>query len=567
MKYQEESLEKFITHHVKGHPLFVAIEQREFVWDSRNVIQLLDSICSGIPMGTIIHGGGDGLDEKRKFKKNSDFIIYDGQQRLMSLKKIFIEDEFCLPKDKLLTGKKCRMWVDVANFKKAIDSNKKNKKYLLRFKYKGAEAGCYPFEVIPQDLLAGVKGEERGKMIQSFVKRKRTFSASKDWVPLKDLCFLGENGFVGKEGVGEFICNKMSEYKICLCEVGHEKEMESLFLRINRSGKPVTDEEQYFAALKQIWPEAEQKLDKLWGKGTPFGLLGAVHLMVYMAHNATIDKRSEKGKYLRLQLREFNESIVDGIKKLLKKKSHIEEAIKNFTIGLSGAGLKYGVNLINKRLMAAAMASAISRLICENKGQSPKSWKQLARYLFVIDQSGALSGQSKDKHIRKEFERLWETPYPEPAELKSDFKKRLKTNRINEELWLSVFQGLSLDKNRGMFDIDHIIAHSWVKNKKRIKSELRKAVNTIGNKWLVENSKNREWQAEAPAGKFEDVKKDPDILLGGDFQNMNISEKKFIRFKKASDLVAKEGADSLVDTIEERTQKIKEKVCSVLDVK
>lgn len=574
MRYKEESLENFIVRHVKGHPLFVAIEQREFVWDSRNVIQLLDSICRGIPMGTIILGGGDGLDEKRKLKKNPDFTIYDGQQRLMSLKKIFVKDVFDLPKDKLLTGNKCRVWVDIANFKKAIEPNGENKKCLLRFKYKGAEAGCYPFEVVPQSLLEGVKSEDQGKEIQNFVKGKRTFNASEEWVPLRDVFFLGQNGFEGKGEVGEFIRSQISKYKICICKVGHGKNLENLFLRINRAGKPVTDEEQYFAALKQRWPDAEQKLEGLWGEGTPFGLLEVVHMMVYMAHNITSDKemnkRNEQGVYLRLQLREFNGSIVEEIKRLLEKKKYIAEAIKSSTKGLSNAGLKYGVNLINKRLMATAMASVISGLICEKEGPLPKgeseSWKRLARYLFVIDQSGVLSGQAKDKHIREEFERLWKTPFPQRAQHESAFKDRLKTNWINEELWLSVFQGLPLDKDRGIFDIDHIIPYSWVKNKRRIKSELRKAVNTMGNKWLVESGKNREWQAEAPARKFDDVKKDPGILLGSDFQNMSISEERFKRFKNASDLADKEGADSLMSAIEERTRKIKEKVCDALDV-
>jgi len=144
MKYESVWLNEFIRENLEGnHPIVVAIEQREFVWNSDNVIQLLDSICRGIPLGTVIVGAGDGLDaEKRKLRERSDSTIYDGQQRIMSLKKVFVDHDFELPKDKRLEGKKCRVWIDIINFKKAIDSKGKENDCLLRFKYKGSLQHC-----------------------------------------------------------------------------------------------------------------------------------------------------------------------------------------------------------------------------------------------------------------------------------------------------------------------------------------------------------------------------------------------------------------------------------------
>ena len=556
MKYKQEKLEAFIQQYLKkGKHLHIAIEQRQFVWDSRNVIQLLDSVCRGIPLGTIILGSGGiatGAESRKgeKVKKGVP-VIYDGQQRMLSLKKVFVDHQFELPEDERIEGKKCMVWVDVDNFIDAVKSRGKERLVgekdrnpsLLRFKYRGAEAGCYPFEIVPEDLVANCRNP--GERIQKYAKERRQFGEASDhWQRLQ---YILRNKYPGKNEnrVKKFILRKMRRCKISVCEIGKDTDMENLFLRINRAGQPVNDDEQYFAALKQRWGgsdgQLEEQLKGLWGSGTPFALLDAVHLLVYMAQN--MDSLGEEGEVVlpRIRLRDFREDVVGKIKSMLKKKAIIKKEIRKCTESLSNAGgLKYGVHLINSRLMAMAMAGVIGSVL--GKKEKTEKWKNLAKSLFVIDQSGVLSGQQKDKMSTRIFKRFWAQPFGEkmPRGVKGGFKWRSEKNPT-DVLWLSVFQRFASDQKRRNFDVDHIIPHSWVKNQKGIASNLRKSINLLGNKWLVGSRKNREWQAVAPAQKKKEVKRNKKILFGRSLKYLkadrllDITKNKFLKSKGRGD--------------------------------
>ena len=574
MDYESIPLNDFITDYLKDHPLVVAIEQREFVWDSANVIQLLDSICRSIPLGTIILGSGPGLDaDGRTLQPSSNSTIYDGQQRLMSLKKAFVDRELYLPKDKFLTGKRCRVWVDIHNFKTAIQSAGRDKNSFMRFKHKG-KTGCYPFEIVPDDATIGLDPNETQTSLQNFVKRTRTFrNASNEWATLVDVLDPTTTGPDGIAEVRDFLRTKMSQYRICVCRIGTDTDVDNLFLRINSAGKEVTDDEQYFARLKQHWHDAEHGLKGLHGDGTPFGLLDAVRLMVYMAHNidngAGTTKKKAKGVFSRLRLRDFNERIVDAIQGLLggEKKRTIEKATKTCTVELAAAGLQYGIHLVNKKLVAMAMASAMGDLVCGNSGQLPDagavSWKQLARYLFVLDQSGVLSSLRKDAEFRKTFEELWSRPFPDELHQRDAFDERCRKDKLDTLLWLAIFQQVPLGWNRGTFDIDHIIPHSWVKSRWGITSELRTAVDSIGNMWLVDRRTNREWQnVRTPAGKYDAVVQSPDILVGCKLEDVSLAKGTFEGLASAASLKTEQ--ESVLRAIKSRADEVRRRVRKLL---
>jgi len=546
-------------------------EQREFVWGARNIVELLDSICKNFFLGTIVYKINNG-----------ETLIYDGQQRIKTLQMVFGKDSFKLPGDKNLKNKECRVYVDINLFYWLIKAEKKlnkienneninniienlntidntirirlkrnitKEKVIKRIKEKFPKFKNY--RANKEDL------KNNGQEFEKFIKDYRTGWSnfmSHRWVSLYALINKKPfNNIISKKErdkikrVKEFITKQLKKKLIlsyCINQnINIDKDkLAYLFLVLNRAGKPVSDAEQYFAMLKSKWSGASDAIANLKDPYSVLNDFDKLSILVNIAHNMEFDNGQlnfqTRGKYLNLELRNFNEESVRKLKVLRKKNlKQINNSIHNSiqeVIEKLREKFYYGIHCINKRLLTLVIVLYYKEKNAQNNWNDD-TWKNIAKNIFIINESGVL-GESRGKSfLGRLFANAWggslEGALKNALDLKDE--KQIKNNinnnfdqRINSGdrfkgnhlLWLSIFQKVSPDETE--FEIDHILPKNWVKNLEGISKDLKNAVNNnLGNLWIIDAGKNSEWLDNfSPEDKFEEIMRDNNyisIIKGG----------------------------------------------------
>jgi len=533
-------------------------EQREFVWGARNIVELLDSICKNFFLGTIVYKINNG-----------ETLIYDGQQRIKTLQMVFGKDSFKLPGDKNLKNKECRVYVDInlfyclikaeeklneignnENINNIIDELKKIlekiddtirleqnmtkeevikriKEKFPKFKnYRANKWGTYPFEVIPKDIVNSdsfIPNDLKNKKeFEKFIKDYRTGWSnfmSNRWVSLYAL--INQNQFNEEERdkiktVRKFITKQLKKKVIlsyCINQnINIDKDkLAYLFLVLNRAGKPVSDAEQYFAMLKSKWPDASKAIGRIENLYSVLNDFDKLSILVNIAHNMEFDngqlKFQDRGKYLNLELRNFNEESVQKLEALYNNLEPINNSIQEVIEKLREK-FYYGIHCINKRLLTLVIVLYYKERNAQNNWNDD-TWKNIAKNIFIINESGVL-GESRGKSfLGRLFANAWggslEVNDEKQIKINEKFKERINSGdgfKGNHLLWLSIFQKVS--PNETEFEIDHILPKNWVKNLRANNENLKNAVNNnLGNLWIIDAGTNSRWLDNfSPRDKF-----------------------------------------------------------------
>lgn len=539
----------------------LAIEQREFVWKTRDVIKLLDSIFRGYPIGTIVLGSPvkykDDKGNVHTSIKGSPRAIFDGQQRIKAMKMAFIMKSFTLiNKEKGVdNSKKHSVYVDLKNFglslpiKKESEKGSKNpdetrkeaKKYRIILKYDNdAISGYCPFEIFPADIGEGRKFKQEDAREIMKARDRKCYKSMDDsyWVSLHKIIKKPANIPEEYSSDAGLILDKFKKAKVGLhiASTMPIDDLHNLFIRVNRAGVPLSQTEAFFAGVKQHWDTAEVDLKDYIGEGHVFRLNGIVSLLARIANAEIAEKRRDGGEkvgdapWLRVELKELNSKLWMRMQLIVKESEYFKQAI-NYVEENVKRDLMYGVTFINEAVLGNIVVYYYRALI-KSKIKFEKKWPSaIPCLLFFVAESGITGSLRSRQFLVTMFKHAWRTGgeiKPGVDEWNKFTKKRFKEFRVDKqikecmprienhkwkidrikraELYLSIYHKIPFGHTS--FDLDHIIAYNYFSSRYRgvlCRKKISEYILNLGNMWYLNSSFNRSERDGCPVQKVDKV--------------------------------------------------------------
>jgi len=327
--------------------------QRDAVWDEQHVELLWDSIIRKFPIGSLLFAQAKDYDQSKMGKKglmiskdgeskriskeleDTEFIIIDGQQRLISIALGFKIWELKDP---------ARLWIDLGNRK----TDKHDENFLIRVHVCSNRKpwGINATSSQINEALRMIRNEKKQivDLEQDDFNRKDEELLNKTWpvrasVPVPFISFrkaVDEGTYknwkalIPKHVPNEFIkkiddntvqieevadkIRAIKNYEIPLYLIERLETIEDLgtaFQRINRQGVPMSDDDLFFSGLKMVWPESHDLVWEIYDDPKTGKFLqptGIVHNVIRLsAANTTPNGRND---ILDLNLKEFK-SLID----------------------------------------------------------------------------------------------------------------------------------------------------------------------------------------------------------------------------------------------------------------
>lgn len=210
--------------------------QRPFVWDSKKVRDLMDSLYKGLPVGVVILWEISEPGRYRKInlegKREPRFLVIDGQQRLTSL--------FSIVKNKEIINK---------NFKKVK----------LKISFNPLEE---KFEVWNAAIE---KDPEWISDISDIFSNSSTYQVIHEYLSrIKSGLFAGRD--VSDDQIASSIerVRNILNYPITVLELSTEldpEEVSEIFVRINSKGKPLKQSDFILTLMAVYWEEGRKEIE------------------------------------------------------------------------------------------------------------------------------------------------------------------------------------------------------------------------------------------------------------------------------------------------------------------
>lgn len=336
----------------KGEAVVVGVPslQRGAVWDAQQVEMLWDSIFRGFPIGSIVLTKKIETQTTKKSHVSHQVLdetthhILDGQQRTNAITWGFDPiEKFPIDKDKV----QC-LWLDLLPHNR-LDSMGNSRKYLFRLTTQAHKWGYRASEKLEvlnlsqRQKFMEVRLESFGNfpmeaglpmplsyLWQFFDGKQFDLDRLKDDDLFKQLCEkLAISGDQLEEQLSALDANYLTEgfknaHQASLIGLtvttDQIEDIEQIFLRLNRQGTPLDNEELIYSMIKAYWPEVEGVLSKIEVHHTTEARLISMALRVAL--------HSEKSN--------LPERNIQQIRHIFANKSHSEneakerEAIKCF---------------------------------------------------------------------------------------------------------------------------------------------------------------------------------------------------------------------------------------------
>ena len=545
------SVEQLIQLLKAKKPWTLCIAQRPFEWSPLRVINLVDSLLRGFPIGTIIVFDTKDpfyiLDTKTDLRvlqsdEDEHTQIIDGQQRCASILASYCGDGM----EDQKTGRKIFLCVNVREFNH-------------RFKDFDTKQGQrYYFHWSSRKYLNNLSGEERK------VEKLPPGSPSTGWILFSELYrkvideisdeIIADRAELKSDEQNKF--EVIHELRDSLIEVAnipripihqlspnHDtvEDLHQVFIRINTGGMPLSAVDEFFAGVKKYWPDAEEHIKCLVEEDSPFGRRDAITVL---ARCAAMSLENRFDPY-RLNLQHLARSQSENANLLIEKmkqltppdgKSMLVEAV-NWVGKVEKNWFYSGMNEIPSFATMSAVAWAF-RYAQNNSGKlsliTKSRWTDpVIRFLFWTTVFGSRR-YGRGRFDRETFRLAWESgtesevfPYddeqfqelcynyerikpripidPRPERLKSfegNDKNIIEHCSWNMKLFLGIYQRIE----HFPIDWDHILANGYArrhfKKGKLIMFEHYHWIHYVGNFAGIDAHANKVLQDKPPSKKL-----------------------------------------------------------------
>ena len=280
-------------------PWTLSIAQRPFEWSPLRVANLVDSILRSFPIGSILVVRMKGAHYKLELSKelrdmeNSEETattqILDGQQRCAAILATFCGKGMTDPK----SDSRIWLWINIAAENKRyreFDEERGQKYYLHWSTHQDSEVnglsrndrkredlpptspsnGWIPFHLVVDHF-------RKGKQAADLLKLAELEANTVELLPvLEEL----------KVAVRDALDTKRIPIHRLPDQNAVPQDLHQVFVRINTGGMALSPVDQFFAGVKKYWPDAEEHLRCLTGKGSLFNRRSAITLLARCAANS-----------------------------------------------------------------------------------------------------------------------------------------------------------------------------------------------------------------------------------------------------------------------------------------
>jgi hypothetical protein len=549
------SVEQIIDATTNVNSWKLSIAQRAFEWDKIRVINLVDSLLRGFPIGSLlVMDSKDSfyeIDGKSKFRKEHESIsefekthIIDGQQRCVAINAAF-NGEGYFDKDEEIIK---HLFINISSDNKAVKefNEKINQKYYYHWSAKSN--------------INNLNEAERKH--EKFMSR----SPQKGWVEFKDMVQLIQGNLILEQiknkacideineivfgSISNSIMSALTSKTIPVHFLNDDhKELEDIFhvfIRINTGGLPLSGVDVFFTGIKKEWHDAEEHLAPIVNKESLLTRSSAITCLARCA-SKSLDKPFDP---VNVRLQHIRYSEKDGNYPLIIKMRELApidvdtpfiEAVRWVT-KVARKHLYSAADTINRFYLMTVIAWAFQyRQKKEFPGIDDMSFiKPIISYLFwtsvfnpmAIGQgrfhrdtltlawnSGANSDvfpfdDNRMQVLCFNYSKIRENkplnPYPDRLSKHKDDPEYQNSIRIlniasgndNMLLFLTVFQKIQ----HKPIDLDHLIADNYARQRFRRGRETLMnyltLVRYIGNFSIIASSANRHFQDKPPTYKF-----------------------------------------------------------------
>ena len=555
----------------RGDPWQLSLVQRDAVWDDLQVRYLLDSILRGYPIGSLllcqVHKGGSVLRSEggrrvRKAAGRNVPQLLDGQQRMNALAALFGADR------------------------------KASRRYLIKL---DAPEATHDIAKTKSSLKRGLSyirdhhDEETRKERWRWMDVSRLHSAAKTsrFSKLGALSTMGSDELIRLASQIDPECSReawraapdheMARAAVRIRELitaWHSRSVPvitlrlksptdvlQVFNRVNRTGTKVAGDDIFFAAVRTLWPVAEEYVEQvcqatsLEEKAGGAGLLPRIDALRLLARVASLQLnrgdllpldveqlRGDKGEPLVIKMEKLCD---DGRSPFLSRLRVICRRL------VEDSGLGYGLREIPKRLLDPVLAWAVARETSTEADLEPAVAFLVGatafRYTLIFGHTfehvamemaataGAANNEFPLTEILKECLHRWprlERGRRSVSRLNDDDNGQAKRDFVNDNagLFLHLVQEVPFDVPPGReVQVEHLFPQARLDRNMRWKGEngnvrlqrhsLAKNVGRAGNLFILDGPLNREGADKWPDVKLRDVYRGklwPEKLFLGD---------------------------------------------------
>jgi hypothetical protein len=359
-----------------GDPWRLSLVQRDSVWESTQVRYLLDSLLFGYPIGsmllcTVKQGGSvlekEGAQRVRREASEEVFQLLDGQQRMNALTEIFAAQEDATWRYLLLLDGK-RKFDDVARRRRSLDRSlgyiqATNGQSNIDERWRWLDVGR---------LHEAAKGwghsktESPGTMDSSELVRLAS--------EIDPECKI-EGGLKASdlEKAGERLRRLLDAWyarsvPVVKLELESPTDVLQVFNRVNRTGTAVAGDDIFFAAVRTLWPDAEEHVERV-AQHTAAGderprLLSRIDALRVLARVASHEEKM--GDLFPLDVERLREEpgkrLTDRMEKRSETDSRFLQCVQSISRkAIEDSGLGHALHVIPKRLLDPVFAWAWAR--------------------------------------------------------------------------------------------------------------------------------------------------------------------------------------------------------------
>lgn len=364
----------------------LALVQRDEAWNEYRVARLLDSILAGYPIGNLLLCRTRqrsavlelGRTTLRAVHADSSWQILDGQQRILAISSLFLED------DSGEDDHPSRFYLNLSSERAALDPGK-DKRIRQFVVWETLEE--HPFED-----RGPRRSRQRGEWLDLSLLGKwllkndplpvaeLTDSELMDWLgKVDEACTTVWDGAAGRarERLARLVERWSTRWlPVQKLELDGPDDVLQVFTRVNLEGVRTSAADIFFAAVKTEWTQAEEVLEAV-RKRAPF--LGRLDALRLVARLASYELRQIDIVPLQIQrLRgEDGKRIVQKMEQIARNPAHLDSLEKVATYLIQNSGLGYALRLVDGPLVDQGLGWALT-----HPEASSRDFDRIAGYLF-----------------------------------------------------------------------------------------------------------------------------------------------------------------------------------------
>jgi hypothetical protein len=375
-------------------PWRLALVQRHLVWDEVRMRRLLDSLLAGYPIGTILLCRVQQpakvlieIDGTRRATpaRPGTWQLLDGQQRINALVCIFTQE-----------GRFGRFYLDMTAKREREDvvTRRRDKRQTTRYiVWREDEEGAGGDAVPERDLYIDLSRWHRwaeAKSPDRLVDLATQLDVDESFVAT----VLNEIDPAFREGLDakavpdaasrtSRLLRMWTDEAIPVQRLTLEDPIDVLqvFTRINLEGVRLDGEDVFFAAVKTLWPDAEENLDRVAARSVLINRLTGLRLLARLANRAL-----SQGDLMPLRVDALNgprgERLVETMRRIARDDSPALGRLARLGQWLvAESGIGYGLNSINPLLLDHVFGWAAVNVALDDAQEATPLMRPAAEFL------------------------------------------------------------------------------------------------------------------------------------------------------------------------------------------